>query len=284
MRKLSSKLSDYYPNSFTSALAIVELIGGLKRDFHIRKKVIENLFKSNLEIQWKLPHNIIADSFTLLAFEEQRISDLKKLCKVLIYSHTLTDFERNCTVDNVHFDLGYFENYKNFFSDHFIKSTVEGNRKIQGIFNERKERDFQNITVRYALNKKPTLEILQKEDITLNRSMTVFAFARLFAELMHNGQATEKQESEIYDSYTGLVSYFIEAFSFYTVDKMIQGSQPSRNDLNDLYHLVYLRNDTSVQLLTDDKLLLNINEKLWKDRNHIKAITTNPTGNCSLPN
>ena len=275
MRKLSSKLSDYYPNSFTSALAIVELIGGLKRDFHIRKKVIENLFKSNLEIQWKLPHNVIADSFTLLAFEEQRISDLKKLCKILIHSDTLTDFEINCTVDSVHFDLGYFESYKNFFSDHFIKSTVEGNTKIQEIFNERKERDFQNITVRYGLNKKPTLEILQKEDITLNRSMTVFAFARLFAELMHNGQATEKQESEIYDSYTGLVSYFIEAFSFYTVDKMIQGSQPSRNDLNDLYHLVYLRNDTSVQLLTDDKLLLNINEKLWKDKNHIKAITTN---------
>lgn len=273
LRKLSSKLSDYYPNSFTSALAIVELIGGLKRDFHIRKKVIENLFNSNLEIQWKLPHNVIADSYTLLAFEEKRISDLKKLCKILIQSETLIDFENTCINQNVEFDLEYFKRYKIFFSDNFIKATVEGNSEIQKIFNERKERTYQNITVRYGLNKKPTLEILQKDDITLNRSMTVLTFARLFADIMHHGKATEKQKNEIYDSYNGLVCYFIEAFSFYTIDKMIQGSQPSKNDLNDLYHLVYLRNDSSVQLLTDDNLLLALNEKLWKDKNRIKAIT-----------
>src|SRR5437588_10402800 len=89
LRKLSSKLADYYPNSFTSALSILELIGGLKKDFNIRKKVIENLFESNLEIQWKLPHTVIADSYTLEAFEEDRISDLKRLCKILIASTSL---------------------------------------------------------------------------------------------------------------------------------------------------------------------------------------------------
>jgi hypothetical protein len=276
LRTLSSRLEDFYPNSFTSALAIVELVGGLKRDFHIRKKVIENLFKSNLEIQWKLPHSVIANSYSLNAFEENKISDLKKLCKILIESETLIEFQKNCLNQEIESAFEYFEKYKNVFSDNFIRSTTEGNIKIQELFNKRMERSFQNITVRYGLNKKPTLEMLQKEDIILNRSITVFAFAKMFADQIHKDKATESETTEIYKSFTGLVSYFIEAISFYTVDKMIQSSPPSKNDVNDLYHLVYLRNDPSLQLLTDDKLLLNLNEKLWDGKIRIKAITEKP--------
>jgi len=264
LRKFNSKFSYYSQNSFTSAFAIVELISGLKKkDFFIRKKVIENLFKSNIKIEWKLPHNVIADAFTLIDFNEQRINDLKSLCTFLINSVTLEDFENKCNKDNIRYGLKYFEKYNDFFSRHFVKSTIEGNIKIQEIFNEWKELN--------ESNKRETLEQLQKDCFILNCSFSILAFAKFFANQIYNGKANEEQEEDIYNSYTRQISFFIDAFSFYSVEKMIQGSQPDKNDLKDLYHFVYLRNDSSIQLLTDDKLLLGITEKLWKDSPHTKA-------------
>lgn len=274
IRILSNKLPQFVSNSFTSAFAIVELIGGLRNEFHLRKKVVENIFNSRLDIQWELPEYVIANSFSVVEFEEMRVPDLKKLCKILVQSEHLIDFEENCKDQNLIYDLGYFENYKEHLLKHFIVSTQEGNAKIQKIFDEWNPALFDSPNEYYSFKKKPVLGIFHNEAAFLNRHITIFGLAKGYADSMYGTSVTKEHYLEVTKSYNESVCYFIDAFSFYAIEKMINGGQPSRNDFADLSHLVYLRNNDSVQLLTDDKLLLDINDKLWNGSDRVRPATS----------
>ena len=220
LRKLSSSLGDYYPSGYTSALALVEIVGGLSSNFQVRKKVVENLFRSNLEIDWRLPNDVLAESFGLLPSSLIQIRDLKVLCKLLINSETLEELEKACLGSGVQHGYGFFRNYKSVLSENFIRSTIEGNSKVKELYQATVKGDLAGKIFEFGIDGKGVLNSLQNENQEVNRSITVFSLANYFAQLVTTEKDKEAFAENLYKAYDGSTSYFIEAYSHYCIDKM----------------------------------------------------------------
>lgn len=268
LRILSNSLNEYSNLAFTSAYSMLELIASIDRDFAVRKKVVENVFK-NISIDWKLPEQYINESFKVIQFIENRISDLKRLCEILIISDTYEEYLLKLNRSKLEHDLNYFKELKQSISKNFIETTNIGNTKIKdiiregGYYPELKLADNRNPT------KKEILDFIQIENKNYNEGMTLFAIVKNIAKTISKGEIDHDEAKEIYESHDSSIHFFIEAFSYYCIMKMNQGGLPDRNDPHDLYHLVYLKNDPNLFIVTNDNLLLNLNSQLWTDKDMV---------------
>ena len=74
----------------------------------------------------------------------------------------------------------------------------------------------------------------------------------------------------IHDSYNGLISIYIEAYSLYSGKKMKNRHLPKKNDWFDMLHILYLQNDHSIKFVSDDTMLKETITSLWPDK-HLSA-------------
>lgn len=88
-----------------------------------------------------------------------------------------------------------------------------------------------------------------------NKELTLLAFSEMFSA------STGIPEKDIFESYNGEASIYIEALSKYSSDKMFQNESASKNDVFDLHHLAYLRNSINVAIVTNDKLFKKLEMK-----------------------
>lgn len=243
VRALSKSLKHYRQTGFTSAFSLIELIAGIEKEFDLRRKVIANIFDTDLKIDWILPEQLVAESFGL-DFTELRTGDLKRCCEEIINSSSFPELLSKLNSIDLQFDLNYFKIHKQELNNSFGKATANGNVATKGIAGNR-----------------DVVEKLSSYQ-ALNRDITIFALSQLYAR-NREGIVNHDDAKAFYNSYDGGVERFIEAMSFYSINKMSILSGAKRNDLPDLYHLTYLRNSFEIGMLTDDKMLLALNDQVW---------------------
>jgi len=263
LRTLSSRLESLNENVFTSALSIFELISGIKdQDFLIRKSVIKNIFKSGIEIIWLLPEEITVNAFPGLEFQEDRIIALKKLCQYLIDSHSMKDFLRKGSKGK--YNLDFFKNLDKQYSNRFLESITKGNQNLKQIIADDNEEYLSNFSKQY-------IKSLPYKH-SLNQSITLKAIAGNLKDSLELSSGELIDEQKIYENYNGNINIFISAYSLFTAIKNAEFNTPAKNDLIDLYHLIYLANNEDHFIITDDKMIPKITTQVKKISEFIETI------------
>jgi hypothetical protein len=257
LRQLSANLSQLTSNCFTSGLSILELISGInEREFNLRKKVISNLFNSRIPIIWDLPEKVTARSFTEIDFIDYRTDGLKLICKTLIESDNLETLSQK--IKNEKYDLAFFRNLDQHYSERFIKATSDGNNNLNKVLEKTKTKPYGEFTFPVAKSFVDTLP----ENENLNESITLFAITENLVDGIELDKGTQDiDRTKIYDSYNGNINIFIKVFSNYTANKGKLRNIPAKNDFIDLHHLMYLGNNVGIAIVTNDKMLKRENNQ-----------------------
>lgn len=253
LRQLSKYLKTLKHNSFTSALSILELISGIiGKEYELRRTVVKNIINSEIPINWNLPESIQAKAFPLVEFEDFRIEGLKAICNILTKNdNKLKALE---LIESLDFNIKYFSNLDANYSKQFIDATITGNQNLKDTLNQTSD------SILYSLSKDFIKNLPQYRMV--NESITRYAISIKLAEASHLDQ--EKDIEELYNSYDGSINIFISSFSKFTAMKGATRSIPAKNDFIDLHHLMYLGSDSKYVIVTDDKMIKDINPQTVK--------------------
>lgn len=277
LRRLSSylKLEKIKLFCFTSSLALIELLSGItENNFITRRNIISNILASRIKIDWAFPEEIISSGFPVLKGEETRLLSLKYLLEIILISTEYQEFIELCTKNNIRYDYNYFKKFDIFGSKRFIESTIEGNIKIKECLEESNPIDLKISEDDSDNIKEDFWKVFKAKYNNINISATLLSLSRGYAQKIVDrceGLNISDVEHDLYNSYNGKIDYYIEAFSFYSLEKISKYEQPARNDFQDLAHFLYLRNIINVAMVSDDKLIENICNTLWQN----KHITSN---------
>lgn len=168
------------------------------------------------------------------------MEDLKGLTQEIVNAENFHKLRKRLIKAHYKFGLDYFRKYDDSVSNHFVEATDRGNKKFYEILNDsRTQIDFgvsNNVTEGLFLLKK------------YNKELTLLAFSEMFSV------STGIPERDIFESYNGGSSIYIEALSEYSSGRMYKNESASKNDVFDLHHLTYLPNRGNVAIVTNDKL------------------------------
>lgn len=264
LRKLNNRLNDIKEISFTSALSIFELISGIReQDFHIRKGVIESIFKFELEVIWLLPEEVTVNAFPGMEFQEDRIAPLKKLCQYLIESKNMNDFLKKASKGK--YNIEFFKNLDAQYSSKFVQATIVGNKDLKTIIESQNE----DYLIEFSKHYNKSLPVNHQ----VNNSITLKAITSNLKDALELSSGELIDEKKIYDHYNGSINIFISAFSLFSAKKGAEFNTPAKNDFIDLYHLIYLGNNQDHFIVTDDKMISENTTQVIKISKFIEQIS-----------
>lgn len=226
--------------SFTSSLAIFELISGInKANFDKRKNILVNIQNSSLQIAWLMPEELMFRSFSALegyGFIEERVPRLKNLFyKINKYD----SFNSFCTSQD-YIDFEYFREMDIILNTDFLKATSEGNIHIY---------ESVDTSQNPSINKSQYINEIVNHLPLLNKSISVFAVV-----INIQKSVPDISKESLYSSYNGYIDIFINGFTDFTHNKILKFENSKNNDLIDLYHLLYLTNNKDYLLVSNDKI------------------------------
>ncbi|WP_143321643.1 hypothetical protein [Clostridium sp. HBUAS56010] len=246
IRKNSNRLNKFENlDVFTSVLAVLELIAGIKEtDYELRKKVVNDLLNSSINIDWSTykkkeydafeqPYNDV-EGYVIKQMAEKlvRCNDFEeyKCVKIYIDESTYYTFE---SLEDFDKELSQLGKKFSIFNKNEWSSLEKADRKLfkRKMFDE----DF---LFPYVRHQSDLSLIYLVEDISGSKRPSEEYF-RLIDDY--------DQSLEVYLKYNCLLFLMHE----------INGSECSRNDAIDMLHLVYLsKNDT---MLSEDKIFEKLN-------------------------
>lgn len=239
-------------NCYTSIFSLFELVSGInEKNFFKRKNILGKIRNSHINIDYDMPEKIIFDGFNVTKgfdFEEKRVEQINKQIHEILNVDTYKDFIHSDIHNSSNFGIDFFKNLDDLWSKGFIKATTDGNKRIKRILEQENKGLIMNNKVLELRNNKDLIHLFSYEP-ALSISISIIAFSGF---LKNHG--IDKPEKEIYESYNGLIDYYIQCISDYCDDKMIKHETPSMNDFSDITHLLYLRNKINLTIVSDDKI------------------------------
>ena len=258
INKIDKKnIKDY----FTSVFAISELISGITEEkFEKRRNILNHVKNSTILIDWQMPEEIIFNSFNVLKsydYNEERVVYLQKLYDKIVLSENFIEFESSHEYKKQKYNFEYFKQQDIAWSKGFIGSTVNGNKNLKTKIEKSNIDNTNTFNFNgkdYEISKLKEFETFFEKEILFNESITILSLSEMLRNKVNDGLKT----NEIYDSYNGLITFFVKGFSIFCFDKIVAHETPATNDFTDLKHLLYLKNDGSRKIVSDDKLFSKI--------------------------
>lgn len=239
------------PSCFTSIMSLLELISGINEDnFNKRKAILSMVLSFELTIDFAFPEEIIANSFDVFDeydFVESRDQFLMELVHAIL---EVDDYEQYRKSKPYNAELGheYFRALDDNLSKNFGKAILAGIQQIKQLQHSTSAENIITINeITFDLNTKDGLE---KAFPLLSRTATLEAMCHIILNLSETKLSLE----ETFLSYNNFTNVYIQVFSNYCEDQILNGRCPSKNDPLDLIHLLYLKNDFRRYIVSDDKI------------------------------
>ncbi len=261
LRKLAGFLQEerLIKKSFTSALSIIELISGMNPEkYRLRRKVLKKLHDSKLGIVLDLPKYIILSAFPAIEIGNQieEENELKIVWEIIIETENIEDVNKRCKEKGILTNLDTIRNYDKTLSDSFRVGSDASLRNFRRQFAHKQSKAIHDILGQTFKDKegKALLKVFRMQS-----SLDIMSY-NLAVNLP--GKNLHEKATTVYQSYTGGIDYFIEAFSYYAEKRMMNNQFPEKNDILDLAHFLYLRNNPTIKLVSDDNLIQELCSKL----------------------
>ena len=247
-------------NSFTSVLAIFELISGIKAiNFTKRKSILNYIRVLKLHVDWRMPEEMLFSSFSVLndfKFTDFRQDALGRLIKLISNSDSIEDVFAADQRDNPKMGLDYFINLDDQYNLNFVSATVTGTKNLKLAFETADHEPLVLNNKAYDFSSHKAMEHLFTTEPSINRGITILAFANRFLTpaVMEAGIS----EETLYNSYNGYADKFIDVYAARTNHYTIQKTAPQTNDFTDLLHLLYLSDWKGIKIISNDSLYAKI--------------------------
>lgn len=254
LKKFSSETQE---SSFTSALAITELVAGVTEyDFKRRSAIAQILMASDVAIDWRFPEEIQLESFDcalLDEFEDIRKASLQVLFIALSEAKSFTQFK---TIDNKvdkEFNLSFFKRLDDTWAERFVNVLNDSNFQIAEAIEKFPNEKLEFNGKIYNVGSRKGLNVLFVEQPSFNWAISIYG---MIAQLRRSKVDifNHLTDEMIYESYNGLSDHFVRGFSAYSSEKLVNMGSASKNDLLDLYHLTYLRDCKRTFIVSEDKI------------------------------
>ena len=229
-------------NCFTSIQVLCELLTDLNEDvFYLKKNALIKIFESEIFINWEPSHKIEHESFGFFSAKYNINKDLILFFyRIIKNSVCLLDFQN--AILNYANEYKMLVDYDKAFETYIKKEMVATKNGF------RNEYSYQQ-----GVNECDNIIAALKSGaegywLVRNSMLRVKAEQFYSSELnINNGRSID----EILDSYNDYIDIFVVILGLYSLTKVSRNDEPSRNDLNDIYHLVYVNNGT---IISDDKI------------------------------
>jgi hypothetical protein len=258
LRKMAKYLTrkDIKNDCFTSIHAICELLTDLncEKTFLYKKNALRKIFANDIFIDWEQPHKKHFESFGFFNIQYKiRKDNVLFFCEKIISAINLTDFYNSIVNEKEEYDV--IQRYDRAFESYFRKEM------------EIKINDFKNVYSSY----KQATSICDQIIWSLKNTEEGFinfhiAMCIKMAEDLYYGEMNiyeKRTVEEIAKSYNGQIDVFLIVSGIYALTKIPRKEQLSRNDFNDLYHLIYVEDST---MISDDVIFNKYMNEVYPDK------------------
>ncbi len=262
LRRLSGKITnpEILKKCFTSGLSIFELLSGMtEEEYDKRRTILKKFIDSEINIIWALPNEMLKNAFPDISFTDVLSNTLREIVQVVLESASFIKANQMCGSSNLLADLESLARLDEHLSgmlnsiyihgSEFMKNQI-GRNKLKAVYRFTKELESNfSDELRVAFNAWRQWGIISQIAINLCMSLEIDGW--------------ENQLERILNSYSGSLQFYYEAISHY-VEKMIMEDQiPGKNHGLDLSHFLYMENNITVKMVSDDKFIKGICNGLW---------------------
>jgi len=260
IRRLGKKLVGWpgATNSYTSILAIVEILNGIAKDdreFRLRRSAILGLLDAEIAIDWQMPQFRLRCAFPPLREKydiyEKRNECIETLLRCLVKCQTLDDFTRHEAALRLEYGLSYFGAADEAISRAHIDAATKWVPFTRLHFN-----DSSTVDLRQMFGLPPGASIAETAErigaSDFDFGLAVFAVTKVFAAQEMN---TEEFHDELFYSYDGSIDLYFRATCFQQWQEIGKNYMPGRNTGLDLEHLLYVSD--GAQVVTGDIAMAN---------------------------
>ena len=235
---------------FVSIHGIIELVTDLSVDvFGSKQAAIRRITQSHVEIDWRLPQQILFEAFGIKAIYEITESNARQIMSAMVKANDLksfTDSIEELGLGHVYETMKQCDSqYNKYFPAELLDNTEALDRTNQldvarnylNLFEKSNDQSGNSYNPQFRLQ---MIQVIKHEVAT-----------DLAASKYNSQQITPEQ---VLSNYDNTLEVFLLAIFLYSYKKSSLKEKPKRNDFTDLHHLAYLCNENTI--VTDDKMLL----------------------------
>jgi hypothetical protein len=238
VRRLGKALPKHVGTSYTSVFTILELLSGIsEQQYKARKAALTNLFNSRMEIDWRMPDEILLKSFKVSKRPDTICGDdIKKIAEELIASTNYEDFkERNRKLQPNINSLTFFDQ----------RLSAQFKKVFSAKTAEIREARLTDKTAKFNPDKARGI-----------RAMAYFVCKKLLPSHL-SGLSDEVQKN-----HDGSIERFIEVWLNYYDTNANPLNEASTNDWADVLHTCYLGSNQGIVFVSDDTKISNLLNRL----------------------
>jgi len=240
-------------NCFTSIQVLSELLTDLNEaNFSIKKNALNKIFESGIFIDWEPPHQKQYESFGFFnAKYNLRKDDILLFYSIIKKSTCLSDFNNAIQVYANEYKM--LTDYDKAFETYFRNEMGERIKDFRSVFSYQ-----QGVNVCDNI-----IDYLKTHDDGFTNFHTAVCY-KMVEDLYHSdfNKKDKRTIDEIAKSYNYHITVFLVISGAYSLTKVSRNEQISRNDYNDLYHLMYV-NDSII--VSDDNIFSNYMGEIFPD-------------------
>lgn len=252
LRKLIPNLQSktFIKDKSTSLLTLFEIMAGIidQKTFEERRGMLVKIQKSKLLIDWRLPPEILFEAYGIgpvLANKKPILKIIKLIKNCKTFNTFIIKMDRR--------GLGFAWWFITLYDEHSTLSLTEAFKKWgQKIYKETSPKE---------INKTANIDWSTSNE---TRDRIVASLKEKLAEGLYENEfinVNQQARRQLLKNYNGSIDVFLLCSSYYAMKKYAEGGTPAKNDFQDLNHLFYLK-DLSTVMVTDDKLLLTLGKKM----------------------
>jgi hypothetical protein len=255
IRRLAKHLDNTFikNNCFTSIQVLCELLTDLDdNNFEIKKNALKKIFQSGIFIDWDQPHKKHFESFGFFNAKYNVNRDrILFFFKIIEQSSCFSDFQNS--VKNHLDEYSILEKYDRAFVTYFRKEMSDKTKDFRSEFGYQNGIQICDNIIDYL---KTNGEGFLNFHIAMSMKM---------AEDLHTSEINKyekRTKEEILASYNGNIDKFLIISGIYVLTKVPRNEQISRNDFNDLYHLMYINDGI---IVSDDNIYQKYMSEIYPD-------------------
>jgi hypothetical protein len=240
-------------SSYTSVLTLLELLSGMEAEsYATRKAAVKKIFDWPILVDWAMPEEIIFEAFDFFdddGFGDRRTGYLVELIQELRSSSTYQEYIASYAYNSEYGHL-FFKGIDNGSNIAFSIQMELYMLAVHASFKIDEHEIFTVDNKTYLINSPKALKDCLKSEPQLSHGMLINANANMLIELL---KLNEYKTDDISPSYNGHIDIYIMAVSRYTIKKICESQTANKNDIFDLLHILYLRDQPHRKIISADK-------------------------------
>lgn len=246
VRKNSNSLINFKKGTvYTSVLAVFELLSGIKEeDFQKRKKIIKNLLKSSIAIDWETYKKKEYNAFQY-PFDDIEGYVIKQMAEKII----------NCESYKEYTEVKIYTDKDTYYTHESLEDFDEGISSIGKEFSLIDKKVWSNLLKE---ERKRFKKCMEQDDMLLPYVQLLSEFSLIdLAEDISGYKKPDKGYFDTIQKYDFSLEIYLKYNNLlFTLCKM-NGSECGKNDAIDMLHLVYLSEGD--EIISEDNIFRKLN-------------------------